>query len=138
MFSSEETDDVFVLMKIEKEIMDPKRNASSSGALSDGASLYLCLARLASFASPSLCIKLHGYDFNNIFSLKIYFLGHSTKADNTIRVSKTLEEGSLYYAAIQPDIELKFCVYEAAYNVSALTKSNLYDDVVLLQKIEEY
>ena len=92
------------------------------------------LALLAIFASPSLCIKLYGYDFDNIVSTKKHSLDHSKNCDNKIRVSKTIEEGSLIYAEVQPEIKLRFCMYEAAYTVSALKKSNLYDDVVFITK----
>ena len=77
--------------------MEPKKKTSSSGASCDAKSLYLYLALLAIFASPSLCIKLYGYDFDNIVSTKIYSLDHSTNCDSKIRVSKTKEEGSLEY-----------------------------------------
>ena len=74
------------------------------------------------FGSPSPCIKLYGYDFDNIVSTNIYSLDHSTKCDNKVRVSKTKEEGSLIYAEVQPEIKLKFCMCEAVYTVSALKK----------------
>ena len=83
--------------------MESKRKTSSSGASCDGISICLYLALLAIFASPSFCIKLYGYDFDNIVSTKIYSLDHSTNCDNTIRVSKTIEEGSLIYAEVQPE-----------------------------------
>ena len=114
--------------------MEFKRNATSSGAACDGVSLCLYLAMIAIFASPSICIKLYGYDFDNIVSTKIYSLDHSTNCDNKIRVSKTIEEGSLIYAEIQPQIKLRFCMYEAAYSVSALKKSNVYDVVVFITR----
>ena len=88
----------------------------------------------AIFVSSSLCIKLYGYDFDNSVSTKIYSLDHSTKRDNKIRVSKTIEQGSLIYADVQPEIKLRFCIYEAAYTVSVLNKSNVYDDVVFITK----
>ena len=113
--------------------MESKRNASSSGASCDGVSLCLYLAMIATFASLSLCINLYGYDFDNV-STKIYSLDHSTNCDNKIRLSKTIEEGSLIYADVQPEINLRFCMYEAAYTVSALKKSNVYDDVVFITK----
>ena len=114
--------------------MESKRKTSSSEASYDGISLCLYLALLAIFASPSLCIKLYGYDFDNMVSTKIYSLDHSTNCDNKIRVSKTIEEGSLIYAEVQPEKKLRFCMYEAAYTVSALKKSNAYDDVVFITK----
>ena len=114
--------------------MESKRKTSSSGASCDGISLCLYLALLAVFASPSLCNKLYGYDFDNIVSTKLYSLDYSTNCDNKIRVSKTIEEGSLIYAEVQPEIKLRFCMYEAAYTVSALEKSNVYDDVVFITK----
>ena len=114
--------------------MESKRNASSSGALCYRVSLCLDLAMIVIFASPSLCFKLYGYDFGNIVSKKIYSLDHSTNCDNKIRVSKTIEEGSLIYAEVRPEIELRFCMYEEAYTVSALKKSNVYDDVVFITK----
>ena len=83
-------------------------------------------------ASPSLCIKLHGYDFDNIVKTKIHSLDHSTKSENKIRVSETKEEGSLLYSEDQPEIKLKFCMYGAVYTLSAFKKSNVYDDVVFL------
>ena len=89
---------------------------------------------LAIFASPSLCIELYGCDFDNIVSTKIYSLDHSTNCDNKIRVSITIEEGSLIYAEVQPEIKLRFCMYEVAYTVSALKKSYVYDDVVSITK----
>ena len=89
---------------------------------------------IAIFASPTLCIKLYGYDFDNIVSTKIYSLYHSTNCDNKIRVSKTIEEGSLIYAEVQPEIKLRLCLYAAAYTLSALKKSNVYDDVVFITK----
>ena len=114
--------------------MESKRNASSSGASCDGVSIFLCLAVIASFASPSLCIKLYGYDFDNIVSTKIYSLDHSTNCDNKTGVLKPIEEGSLIYAEVQPEIKLRFCMYEAAYTVSALKKINVYDDIVFITK----
>ena len=90
------------------------------------------LALLAIFASPSLFIKLYGYDFDNIVSTKIYSLDHSTNCDNKIRVSKRIEEGSLIYAEVK--LEIKLRLYEAAYTVSALKKSNVYDDVVFITR----
>ena len=92
------------------------------------------LALLAIFASPSFCIKLYGYDFDNIVSTKIFSLDHSINCDNKIRVSKTIEEGSLIYAEVQSEIKLRFCMYEEAYTVSALKKSNVYDDVDFITK----
>ena len=61
-------------------------------------------------------------------------MDYSTNCDNKIRVSKTIEEGSLIYAEVQPEIKLRFWMYEAAYTVSALKKSNVYDDVVFITK----
>ena len=92
------------------------------------------MALLAIFASPSLRIKFYGYVLANIVSTKIYSLDHSTNCDNKIRVSKTIEEGSLIYADVQLEIKLRFCMYEAEYTVSALKKSNVYDDVVFITK----
>ena len=112
--------------------MKSKRKTSSSGASCDGVSLCLYLAFPAFFASPAPCIKLYGYDFGNIVSTKIHSLDHSTNCDNKIGVSKTKEEGSLTYAQVHPEIKLKFCMYKAVYTVSALKKSNIYDDVVFL------
>ena len=77
---------------------------------------------MAIFASPSPCIKLYGYDFDNIVSTKVYFLDHSTNCENKNRVSKTKGEGSLIYAEVQLEIKLKFCMYKAVYTVSALKK----------------
>ena len=107
--------------------MESKRKTSSSGASCDGISLCLYLALIAIFASLSLCIKLYGYDFDNIVSTKIYSLDNNlgTNCDNKIRVSKTIEEGSLICAKVQSEIKLRFCRYEAAYTVSALKKSNV-------------
>ena len=122
------------LFQIQKEIKELKRKTSSSGASYDGISLCLYVALLAIFASPSLCIKLYGYDFDNIVSTKFFSLDHSTNCDNKIRVSKTIEEGSLIYAEVLPEIKLRFCMYEVAYTVSALKKSNVYDDVVFTTK----
>ena len=79
---------------------DSKRKTSSFGASCDGISLYFYLALLAVFAFPSLCIKLYGYDFDNIVSTKIYSLDQSTNCDNKYCVSKTIEEGCLVYAEI--------------------------------------
>ena len=70
----------------------------------------------------------------NIVSTKIYSLDHSTNCDNKIRVSRTIEEGSLIYAEVQPEIKLKFCMNEVTYGVSTLKKSNVYDDVVFITK----
>ena len=114
--------------------MESKRKTSSSGLSCDGISLCLFLALLAIFASASLCIKLYGYDFDKILSTKIYSQDHSTNCDNKIRVSKTIEEGSLIYAEVQPEVKLRCCMYEAAYTASALKKSNVYDDVVFITK----
>ena len=86
--------------------MESKRNASSSGASCDGVSLCLYLAMIAIFASPSLCIKLYGYDFDNMVSTKIFSLDHSTNCGNKIRVSKTTEEGSLMYL-IYAEVQIK-------------------------------
>ena len=118
--------------------MKSKRKASSSGASSDEVSLCLYLALLAIFASPSPCIKLYGYDFDNIVSTKIYSLDHSTNCDNKNRVSKTKEESRLIYAEIQSEIKLKFCTYEAAYKVSALKKANYMTMSFFSQKIRDY
>ena len=41
-------------------------------------------------------------------------------------------EVSLIYAQVQPELKLKLLMYEAAYSVSAIKKSNVYDDVVFL------
>ena len=114
--------------------MESKRKTSSSEASCDGISLCLYLALLAIFASPSLCFKLYGNEFDNIVSTKKYSLDHSTNCDNNIRVSKTIEEGSLIYADVQLEIKLRFCMYEAAYIVSAFKKSGVYDDVVFIAK----
>ena len=110
--------------------MKSKRQASLSRASCDGVSLCLYLAFLAIFVSPSTCIKLYGYDFDNIVSTKVYSLDNSTNCDNKSRMSKAKHEGSLIYAEVQPEIILKFRMYEAAYKVSALKKSNVYGDVV--------
>ena len=75
---------------------------------------------------------VYGYDFDIIVSTKTYSLDHSTNCDNKLRVSKTKEEGSLIYAEIQPEIKLKFCMYEAVFTVSALTKSKIDEDVIFL------
>ena len=79
----------------------------------------------AIFSSPSPCIKLYGYDFDNIVSTKTYSLDNSTNCDNKIRESKTKEEGSLIYAEVRLGIKLKICMYEAVYTMSALQKSNV-------------
>ena len=92
--------------------MESKRKTSASGASCDGVSISLYLALLAIFASPATCIKLYGYDFDNIVSTKIYSLDHSTICDNKIRVLKTIEKGKLLYAEVQLEIKLKFCMYE--------------------------
>ena len=127
-FSSQETDEVFISGKSRKKIMESKRKTSSSGASCYGISLCLYLALLAIFASPSVCIKLYGYGFDNIVSTKIYSLDHSTNCDNKIRVSKTIEDD------VQLEIKLRFRMYEATYTLSALKKSNVYDDVVFITK----
>ena len=113
-------------------MLESKRQAGSSRASVDGVSRCLYLALLASFVSPSPCIKIYGYDFDSIVSTKIYSLNHSTKCNNKIRVTETIEKSSLIYAEVQLEIKLKFCLYEAAYSVSALKKINVYDDVVFL------
>ena len=84
--SSQETDLFlsFCFRKNQKEIMESKRKATSSGALCDGVSLCLYLTLLAFFASPSPCINLYGYEFDSIVSTKIYSLDHSTNCDNKI------------------------------------------------------
>ena len=97
-----------------------QKKASLTGASCDGVSLCLSLAFLATFVSPSHCIKLNGYDFDSIVSTIIYSLDYSTNGDNKIRVSKTKEEGNLLYADIQPEMKLKFFIYEPAYTASAL------------------
>ena len=109
--------------------MEIKRKARSSGASCDGVSICLYLALLASFASPSYSIKLNGYDFNNSVSTKIFSLDQSTNCDNKIRESETKEKGSLIYTEVQPEIKLKFRIY----NIGTL-KSNLYDDAVFVTK----
>ena len=94
----------------------------------------------AIFASPSLCIKLNGYDFNNIVATKIYSLDHSTNCDNKVRLSETTEKSILIYAEIQPETKLKFCISEAAYTVSALKESNVYDNMtisIISQKMQD-
>ena len=128
-FRSQDTADVFFQKNSEKNNGTDKK-ASSSGASCDGVSLCLCLAWLAVFVSSSHCINLYGYDFVNIVSTKICSLDHSTYCDNTIRVLKTPEKRSLIYAEVQAEMKLKFCMYEARHTVSALKKSNVYDDVV--------
>ena len=65
-------------------------------------------------------------------STKIHSLDHSANCDNKIQVSETIEKSILIYAVVQSEIKPKFCMYEAAYTVSALKKSNVYDDVVFL------
>ena len=117
--------------------MESKRKTISSGASCDGISLCLYLALPAIFASPSLCIKLYGYDFDNIVSTKIYSLDHSRNCDNRIRVSKTIEEGSLIYADVQLKIKLRFCMYEAAYTVSALKRAMYMTMLSLLPKTQD-
>ena len=87
--------------------MEPKRKTSSSGALYDGIALCLYLALLAIFASPSPCIKLYGYDMDNIVSTRVYSLDHSTNCDYKILLSKAKEEGTLIYAEVQPEIKPK-------------------------------
>ena len=83
--------------------MELKRKASSSGALSDGVSLCLYLPLLAFFASPSPCIKLHGYDFEKIVSAKIYSSDHTTNCGKKIRVSETIEKsGVICVSEFQP------------------------------------
>ena len=82
--------------------------------------LHFDLALLDIFASLSPSIKLYGYSFDSIVSTKIYSLDHSTNCDNKIPVLKTIEKGSLINAEIQLEMKLKFCIYEAAYTVSAL------------------
>ena len=74
--------------------------------------------------------QLCDYGFENILSTKTYFLDHSANYDNKIRVSETIEKGGFINAEVQPEVRLKFCMYEAAYTVSALKKSNVYDDAV--------
>ena len=59
-----------------------------------------------------------------------YILWITVQTDIKIRVSKTIEEGSLIFA----EIKFRVCMYEAAYTVSALEKSNVYDDVVFITK----
>ena len=115
--------------------MESNRKASSSGASCDGKSRCLYLALLAIFASPSPSIKLYCYDFDNIVSTKICSLDHTANCDNKIQVSKTKEEGSLIYDGVQPEIKLKFCMYEATYTcIRQLKKSNIYDAVIFLIK----
>ena len=46
------------------------RKASLSGASCEGVLLYLYVALVAIFASPSPCVKFYGYDFDNIVSTK--------------------------------------------------------------------
>ena len=75
---------------------------------------------------------LYGYNFDNIISTKIHSLDHSTNCDNKFRMSKAIEKCSLIYVEVQPEIKLKFLIYEAAYTVSALKNSNVKDDVVFL------
>ena len=83
-FSSQETDDFFVSGKFRKKKMEPKRKASSSGALCDRVSQCLYFPLLAFYASPSPCIKLYGYGSDNIVSTKNYSLDQSTNCDNKI------------------------------------------------------
>ena len=99
--------------------MESKRKSSSSGASCDEVSLSLYLAFLAIFSSPSPCVKLYSYDFDNNVSARIFSPDHSTNCDNTIRVQKTKEKGSSKYAQVQPEINLDFCMYEAFYTMSA-------------------
>ena len=72
--------------------MDSKRNASFSGASSDGAVLYLLSYNASHFASSSLFIKLYEIVVNNIISTKTHSVDHSIICDNKIRVSKTIKE----------------------------------------------
>ena len=125
---------IFCFRKIQKEIMESKRKTSSSGASCDGISLCIYLALLAIFASPSICIKLYGYDLTISYQQE-YILWITVQTVITkFEYRKTIEEGSLIYAEVQPEIKLRFCMYEAAYTVSALKKSNVYDDVVFITK----
>ena len=132
---SHENDDVFVWRKFRKKNMESNRKKSSSRSPCNGVWLWLYLALLAIFVSPSHCIKLYGYDFDNIVSTKIYFPDHSKNCDCTIWEPKTIVKGSLIYAEVQPEIKLKFGIFEAAYTVSALKKSHVYDEFVFVTKI---
>ena len=96
------------------------------------------LALLAIFASPSPFIKLYGCDFDNIVLSKNNSPDYNANCDNKIRVSITKEEGCLIYAEVQPEINLKFCMYEAAYTVSALKKATYMTMAVFSQKIQDY
>ena len=89
------------------------------------------------FASPSPCIKLYNYDFDNMVSTKIYSLDQNTNCDNPIRVSKTILKGTFKFAEVQSQTKLKFCMYEGAYTVSALKKATYLTMLFLLQKIQD-
>ena len=119
-------------------MMESKRKASSSGASCDGVSLCLYLALLVRFASPSFCIKLYVYDFDNIVSTKIYSLDHSANCNNEIRVPKTKEKSSLIHAEVQLVIKLQFGMYEAVYTVWALKKATYMTMSFFPHKIQDY
>ena len=44
----------------------------------------------------------------------------------------------MIYSEVQPEIKLKLFMYEAVYTVTALKKSNLYEDVFFSQKLRDY
>ena len=51
---------------------------------------------------------------------------------------KKNKKGSLIYAEVQPEIKQNFCMYEAAYKVSALKKSNAQDAIVFVTENKDY
>ena len=115
-----------------------RKKISSSGASCDGVAIGLYRALVAIFASPSSCIKIYGYGFDNMVSTKIHSLDHSANCDNKIQVSERIEKSILIYADVQSEIKPIFCMFEAAYTVPALKKATYITMSFFSQKIQDY
>ena len=59
--------------------------------------------------------QMYGYYFTHIVSTNIFFLDHSTKLDNRMWASKTIEEGSSKFIEAQTEIKIKICVCDSQY-----------------------
>ena len=118
--------------------MELKRKANLYEASCDGVSQSFYLALLAIFASPSTCIKLYGYCFDNIVSTKICFPDHSTKCDYKFRVSKTIEKESLIYAEVQPEIKIESACLKRHILCLHLKKVTYLSMSVFSQKNQDY
>ena len=121
-FSSQETDDFFCFKKSSRK---------NNGFEKQGE-----LVRIVWY---SITMLLSGIDSHNCFSITLYrdirlwfrqwsinkdlFSGSQYKLSyHFSRIEKKNKKGSLIYAEVQPEIKQTYCMYEAAYTVSALKK----------------